>query len=165
MLAISKLKIPAKPGIYTLVIEIAQPFRRKIGRLGDGNFESGVYTYTGSAMGKVTNLRVRVSHHLTTEKKMYWHMDYLLSLETATIMRVVYVEAHLRKECQVAKGIEELAQTKIVMRGFGSSDCHCSSHLHYFPNLYLEQVVSLVFNVYRKIFEGSTPIMVCLDAE
>ena len=152
----SKLRLPGGQGIYTLVIGVGHPVRVEVGRRGCVDFAEGVYTYTGSALGKSTSLKARISRHLASGKKrMRWHIDYLLSSEDVSVRAVVYFETRFRGECQVAKGLGRLAE--VPVRGFGSSDCGggCASHLHYFPNLSLEETISRVINVYGRVFDDA----------
>ena len=46
-----------------------------VGKLGYIHFPGAFYAYVGSAMN---GLEARLSHHLRTEKKPHWHIDYLL---------------------------------------------------------------------------------------
>jgi Uri superfamily endonuclease len=105
----------------------------KVGRLGELKF-SGLYGYTGSAMGKgSTNLRNRISRHLRSEqKKIRWHIDYLLDRPDVEVKRVVTsATLEKRKECEVAMLLNESAEVLHRIDWFGSSDCSCSSHLAY----------------------------------
>ena len=112
---------PATAQTYQLLIEVAAPVRVSIGRLGTFDFPAGLYTYTGSAR---RNLEARVSRHLSTTKKMHWHIDYLLA---APGVQVVEVLCYADPECDV----NQHTAGEIVVAGFGSSDCHaaCGSHL------------------------------------
>ncbi|MFH0897544.1 MAG: GIY-YIG nuclease family protein [Candidatus Bathyarchaeota archaeon] len=156
----SNSKLPARPGIYTLIIDVAQPVKVGVGRLGFRNFSQGFYTYTGSAVGRPMNLRIRISRHLTFEKKRRWHIDYLLSSKGVVIRAVVFVETHLKRECQIAKSIDQTANVKTLIKGFGSSDCRngCASHLHYVLDLPLEAIILQVNKIYEQVFSDSLPI-------
>lgn len=156
-----KSKITAKSGIYTLLICVTQPVRIEVGRLGHKDFALGIYTYTGSAIGRSINLRTRVSRHLRFRKKLHWHIDYLLTSKVVVVIAVIYVETTQKKECQVAKGLEQLSEAQASVKGFGASDClyECESHLHYFSNLVFEEVLTRVVNVYKEIFRGSPYII------
>lgn len=137
----------------------------EVGRMGVCRFSPGLYTYTGSAVGVSTNLRTRVSRHLAREKKTHWHIDYILSGEVSRVRAVIFVESSLRAECEVALDIERLSGASIVIRGFGASDCHseCSSHLHYFRGLVLDDVLSEIIGVYKKVFGDSLPCIVLVE--
>jgi len=147
MLAMTKYAIPKKPGIYTLVIEVTQQIKREIGKLGCHILPKGFYTYTGSAIGlRSMNLKVRVKRHLELKKKRHWHIDYLLNSEAASVRAVVYLVTNSKIECQIAKKMKELNEANIIIKGFGSSDCHegCKSHLHYFDINFEELLVSVI---------------------
>lgn len=149
-------KLPAGSGIYTLIIDVAQPVRAEVGKLGFRSFDAGFYTYTGSAIGGSMNLRARVGRHLTFNKKRRWHIDYLLSSKSATVKAVVCAETHLKRECQIAKSLERLDNVKVLIKSFGSSDCHngCESHLHYFHNCPIGEIRSRVAKAYNQVFDS-----------
>ena len=106
---------------YQLLIDVTESIRVQVGRLGCFDFPAGYYVYTGSAL---RNFTARVSRHLSVNKKMHWHIDYLLS---APGVRVCEVLRHVDTECVV----NQRTRGEIVVPGFGSSDCKsgCSSHL------------------------------------
>jgi Uri superfamily endonuclease len=110
-------------GIYVLIIAIDKNISVDAGVLGNLNFEKGLYAYVGSAQN---NLEERVKRHLRTEKKKFWHIDYLLDNSPVKIVQVFFKRAGKPKECKIAK---ELAKKGFPIRGFGSSDCNCESHL------------------------------------
>jgi len=146
-----EIRIPKKPGIYTLVIVVTQPFRKKIGKLGYHNFPAGTYTYTGSAIGvKSSNLNSRVGRHLNSRKKKHWHIDYLLSSDRAHIAWVIFLETESKLECKIAQKLFRLNGANSIISGFGSSDCHkgCQSHLHHF-NITQEAVASKIIEQYE----------------
>ncbi len=64
------------PQTYQLSIEVAAPISVCIGRLGTFIFQAGIYVYTGSAR---KNMDARLKRHFSKEKKMHWHIDYLLA--------------------------------------------------------------------------------------
>ena len=106
---------------YQLLIEVAEPVRVCVGRFGTFEFPAGRYVYTGSAL---RNFEARLNRHLSTVKRMHWHIDYLLA---ASGVRVVEVLRHGEAECLVNQRTEGL----IPVAGFGASDCRagCGSHL------------------------------------
>jgi len=148
----NKNSIPSKSGIYTILVSVNQPLRIQVGSLGYKIFPVGIYTYTGSAIGKSISLRTRVCRHFSSNKKLHWHIDYLLTSKNVEVKGISYLETSDKKECQVANHIENLLDAKVLIRGFGSSDClyKCTSHLHYFPNLDFDGVRSLIENVYQR---------------
>lgn len=95
----------------------------EVGALGPLAFSQGFYAYCGSAMG---GLGARINRHLRREKKIRWHIDYLL--EEGRVKSVIYAPTHERLECQLAQTLGELFHS---FPGFGSSDCVCQSHLFF----------------------------------
>ncbi|MEM2342070.1 MAG: GIY-YIG nuclease family protein [Candidatus Bathyarchaeia archaeon] len=95
----------------------------RVGRLGYLSFDNGIYAYVGSAQN---NLKMRVARHFRKKKRIFWHIDHLLSSEHAKILEVFFKVAPKAEECRTA---ETLRETGEAIRGFGSSDCRCVSHL------------------------------------
>lgn len=112
-------------GAYILILDLDDEATIEVGRLGRQRFERGAYAYVGSAMG---GLDTRVARHLREAKRMHWHIDYLLA--RATVTRVLEFETSRRIECELSGRVGELAGSSMPVRGFGSSDCGCWSHLH-----------------------------------
>ena len=115
------------PGIYHLLIYLPHDTTVEVGKLGSFHFPAGYYVYTGSALG---GLEARITRHLRREKRLHWHIDYLLQYG-----RVIDVVAHRtteRLECHLNEKILSLPDCKVPVKGFGSSDCDCLSHLTYF---------------------------------
>jgi len=110
-------------GTYLLVIELNKDLSIDIGKLGSIEFKSGFYLYVGSALN---GLDQRIQRHLKSEKKLHWHIDYLL--KHAKIISVFYRESDNREECVIAKALNENLSPVI---GFGCSDCKCKTHLFY----------------------------------
>ncbi len=94
-----------------------------IGKLGTFDFPAGDYIYTGSA---IRNMEARISRHLSKNKPLKWHIDYLLAVAEAHITEVT---RHSVPECLVNQNTPGV----ILIPRFGASDCqsHCSSHLKY----------------------------------
>lgn len=116
----------AEPGTYVLVIALSEPVRLEVGGLGAHDFRAGYYLYVGSALN---GLRNRVARHIRKEKRLHWHIDYLLQVAT-----VVDVWRHMgpeRLECAWAEALERSGQVERVVKDFGASDCRCGGHLFY----------------------------------
>ncbi len=109
-------------GSYILLIELENDKEIQIGKLGNIFFEKGFYVYIGSALN---GLEQRINRHLRTDKKLHWHIDYLL--KSAKVNSVYYKENDQREECKIAKSFSKLKPVS----GFGCSDCNCKSHLFY----------------------------------
>ena len=126
------LRILPCRGIYTLIIFLSKRKTLEIGRLGKATFPKGYYAYTGSALGPHDrSLQSRVYRHLRKEKPLRWHIDYLLKCAEAIVKAVLAAETSEKKECEINKLIAEKLEGKIIVKGFGASDCreNCGSHL------------------------------------
>ncbi len=121
-------------GCYTLVIDLPRDKTIRVGKLKSTRFPKGTYYYTGSAMN---SLSARVSRHLRKKnKKCHWHIDYLLTQPETKIKTVLTYPFQIHKECTLNQRISRFHGAKILVKGFGSSDCTlgCGSHLIYFPS-------------------------------
>lgn len=109
------------PITYQLLIEIGQAVDVVVGRLGRCYFPPGLYIYTGSAK---RNLEARIARHLRSEKRLHWHIDYLLAADG---VRVAGVRRYVEGEC----AINQATPGTVPVPGFGATDCHrhCGSHL------------------------------------
>ena len=122
-------------GVYTLIIENRKEQNLQIGKLGNFLFYKGFYVYIGSALGKTaTNLKNRLKRHLSSMKKIHWHIDFFLDNADVKVTKVFYATTAEAKECQLATAISQIENAKIPVPNFGSSDCKegCGSHLFYF---------------------------------
>jgi len=125
-------------GIYTLILFLSKEVTVTVGRLGKQRFPRGYYTYTGSALGKgSSNLKHRIARHLKKEKRMFWHIDYLLADENVSVEAVIAAETNEKMECNTNQYMKKIMGAKVPVRGFGASDCRkkCGSHLLYFPEV------------------------------
>lgn len=77
-------------------------------------------------------LERRLGRHFKKDKKPHWHIDYLL--EEAEIEGVLAVETESRIECDLNRLVLNLPGAKVIVKGFGSSDCKCPSHLVHLSN-------------------------------
>ena len=110
-------------GTYILIIKLENDKSITIGKLGELEFKKGYYTYVGSALN---GLEQRIERHLRKNKKIHWHIDYLL--RNAKIVDIHYKENKKREECNIAN---TLSKKLIAISDFGCSDCKCNSHLFY----------------------------------
>jgi len=108
-------------GAYILIIKLQKDMNIKIGKLGNIFFKAGIYAYVGSGM---KNLISRVKSHFRKEKKLHWHIDYLL--KKAKIQAVITIENDQKIECDIAN---TLSQNFKVIKEFGATDCRCKGHL------------------------------------
>ena len=110
-------------GSYVLIIELPEEQEIAVGSLKVLHFPCGSYAYVGSALG---GLKPRLNRHLQRNKKLRWHIDYLLQKES--ISSIIICETEDRVECAIAQALSRQFDSII---SFGSSDCKCSSHIFY----------------------------------
>jgi Uri superfamily endonuclease len=118
---------PSK-GTYALVLHLEHRAEITVGKLGTFNFRAGHYLYVGSALGP-GGLEARLARHRRRDKKLHWHIDYLL--EHAQLVEVWSAATEDKLECLWAQVARELPDSAVTVPGFGSSDCRCPSHLIY----------------------------------
>ena len=120
------IEITAAPnsGIYVAVFFLSTNRRITIGRLGRFDFQRGFYFYVGSAQ---SSLLARLQRHARRQKALRWHIDYL-SVK-ATMLGALTLMKPKAVECDLARILSKYYISPI--RGFGSSDCGCESHLFY----------------------------------
>jgi sugar fermentation stimulation protein A len=115
-------------GTYILLAHLDKTQKIKPGKLPEADYKMGIYLYVGRAR---TGLKARINRHIRRQKKLFWHIDYLLQ-------RAKIVEIWIRKdyfgECNTADEIGNFKPNRATaIQEFGSSDCRCRSHLFYFP--------------------------------
>ncbi len=110
-------------GTYILVVGVNKQNEIKVGSLGKIKFEKGNYAYVGSAMN---SLEKRIERHERKEKKIFWHVDYLLSSPNTKLKKVFIKPSKKKEECETAN---KLVTIGVPVIGFGCSDCKCKSHL------------------------------------
>ena len=124
-------------GTYILTFWICQDVFLIVGSLGEIFFPSGLYFYVGSAMAKsgASTLINRVKRHVLKgdNKKIHWHIDYLLNCEHVNMTKLYLIPSIERYECIIAQEMVKKADKYIP--NFGASDCSCNSHLFYFNRL------------------------------
>ena len=135
------MKYLPNSGCYSLVIRLAQSDRIGVGSLGEVTLRRGCYIYTGSAVG---TLRSRLLRHVTREKKLRWHIDFLLSSHHAAIKNIVLYPARAGEECRHNQRIKNLPGALLPVPRFGASDCRagCGSHLVYLARTDLGEIRS-----------------------
>jgi len=109
--------------LYTIYLRLDDTQLISIGKLGLFSFQKGTYIYVGSAK---RNIKQRIERHNKISKKSHWHFDYLRPF--GSITRIITYDRRFR-ECELAENIRKKENGMIPIKGFGSSDCKCSSHL------------------------------------
>ncbi|PLX68594.1 MAG: DUF123 domain-containing protein [Denitrovibrio sp.] len=123
--------LPPEKGVYVLFLRCTRERIIRVGSIGELRTKAGIYAYVGSAYGG-GGIKSRLGRHLKTAKKCRWHIDYIrrfmsfhsawYTLESADIEHKI-AEEFIRMD------------TEIPMKGFGSSDCKCHSHLFFMEKL------------------------------
>ncbi len=150
--------LPAK-GVYALIVMIPLSLTFKAGGLKEVSLSEGLYIYVGSALGQGLLPR-RVARHLSFFKKLRWHVDYLLTLRCVKVVGVVASYVHEKLECDLVRKLL-LKGFKPTVRGFGSSDCRCYSHLLLSPSQEVKPTTLLVEEAIREL--GAEPMSVFLE--
>lgn len=139
-------------GTYTLLFSLDGDATITVGALGEIDFPSGAYAYTGSAGGRSGFTRLQHHDHVATgdSTTTHWHIDYLLSHPDAALHSVITATG-VDVECRIARELD--AEPTLQ---FGCSDCKCESHLHHNPTL--TELVAAVDTTYNTV-EGATPVL------
>jgi len=111
-------------GTYVLILDVARDCEIRVGALGPITFRAGHYAYVGSAMG---GLRARLARHLRENKRMHWHIDYVLA--RARIREIWYRASEERRECAWAAAMGAYPDAEPHDAAIGASDCGCHTHL------------------------------------
>jgi Uri superfamily endonuclease len=113
-------------GVYVLLIRVLNNINVEVGGLGSVEFRKGDYFYVGSALN---NVESRINRHLRSDKKLHWHIDYLLNNNSSKIISYFVLETDNKSfECRIA---DELKKRAELIPEFGCTDCKCTAHLFY----------------------------------
>ena len=142
-------------GLYCLEIYNSKLQTIKVGKKYKISFSEGDYFYIGSALNGIDS---RVLRHLRNDKKLFWHIDYLLTNKNVIIKKIYYLSInnyeiyriansnkYLKKECKVAKSINSLTYP---ISHFGCSDCSCASHLFFDMRSKIRDIEDLLIKKY-----------------
>ncbi len=129
----------APKGSYLLLLHLREEVELDVGAPGTCTFPRGTYVYAGSAQ---SSLFARVGRHFSTEKKVHWHIDRLLL--HAEPVSAIMIEGDDR-ECEINRLVAGMEGSRMVCKGFGSSDCECPTHLH----LIVEDMLPTIINEMR----------------
>ncbi|MCW3136416.1 MAG: GIY-YIG nuclease family protein [Canidatus Methanoxibalbensis ujae] len=117
-------------GVYALVIANSRDISIEIGHARRVmEFRRGYYAYIGSAL---SGLDRRIERHMRDDKKLHWHIDFMLAAQPVRIVMVFVGRTEERKECEIAAHMSAVMEP---VKGFGCSDCSCISHLFFSPHL------------------------------
>lgn len=121
-------------------MNMATPARLTIRSLGPVDFPTGLYVYSGSALGP-GGVRARLGRHLRSDGKTHWHIDYLrphVQIEGfcyALAQDHQLIAPDARLECQWSQTLANSTEAMVPVPRFGASDCPatCPAHLVAFP--------------------------------
>ncbi len=130
-------------GTYCLIIHVSNDITIQIGKLGSFDFGEGFYVYVGSALN---SLESRLKRHLSKDKKLFWHVDYLLANSNVELVEIIFAVDNGKWEYALAS---EVGVEGVGIKGFGCSDCKCASHLFKFDDL--EGSVDMCINSFKKL--------------
>lgn len=100
-------------GSYFLIIRMARDMNvRTKGK--SFHLRRGYYVYVGSAMN---SLEKRVARHFRRDKKLHWHVDFLLN--EAELLGAYLIPSEERLEEELSKRVALLGHG---VEGFGASD-------------------------------------------
>ena len=140
-------------GTYALVFKAERTKRIIIGKLGTLNLQPGCYIYVGSAFGP-GGLKVRIGHHRKKSNRHHWHVDYLS--EYLPPVEVWYTHDAAHQEHRWSEVLKQYRGASVPLPGFGSSDCNCISHLHYFSarpsTIYFRRKIHTAIDDHAMIF-------------
>jgi len=71
-------------------------------------------------------MEARIARHLRCEKRLRWHIDYLLAAQGVTVYEV-------RRSTVAECALNQATAGSVPAPGFGASDCRlgCGSHLKF----------------------------------
>lgn len=132
-----------RPGTYVLVFVLPKPFDGSIGALGLQHLEPGHYAYVGSARG---GLDQRLSRHFLSQKTMRWHIDRL-TVHAQQLKAYEFRDGKI-SECELAYRLMNNDAVP-MLKGFGCSDCRCSTHLFSIGNQCREYLQYFCDSIYE----------------
>ncbi len=121
--------IPDASGTYVLILRALSSGTVMAGSSGGVNLVTGYLAYAGSALGR-GGLRARVRRHIISDKKQFWHVDYIRPY--TLIDEIWFFPGREKLEHLAASALQSLPSAFVAAENFGSSDCRCESHLFRF---------------------------------
>ncbi|MBF0621408.1 MAG: GIY-YIG nuclease family protein [Magnetococcales bacterium] len=108
---------------YLLNIFFTHQTAITVGAWGLATIGAGRYLYVGSAKRA---WQKRVGRHFSDDKKVRWHVDYLL-MNSASQLRSAWVSMADR-ECEIARMLLDNGLVDAPFKRLGASDCRCPAH-------------------------------------
>ncbi|MCD6260188.1 MAG: GIY-YIG nuclease family protein [Thaumarchaeota archaeon] len=112
-------------GVYLLLLMVGRDLKIRVGSLGVVRFKRGYYVYVGSGQ---RYLEKRIQRHKKKIKKVKWHIDYLTTNSGVRVMEAAVYNLPKKYECIFADMLRSMGFKSV--KGFGSTDCKCISHLY-----------------------------------
>ncbi len=137
-------------GVYSMILACERPFAARIGALGRGSLEKGLYVYTGSGVGDGSaSIECRVRRHWRRSKRVRWHIDYLTHHHKCVPQFAVCLMTNRRLECEINKDVAMMLGGVPLIWRIGASDCRCEGHLLQISRtLSLEDVLLKIGEIY-----------------
>ena len=104
---------------------VGRNLKIRVGSLGVVGFKRGYYVYVGSGQ---RYLEKRIQRHKKRVKKVKWHIDYLTTNSGVKVMEAAAYDLPKKYECIFADMLRSMGFKSV--KGFGSTDCKCVSHLY-----------------------------------
>jgi len=112
-------------GSYFLVIKVERDMIVRTKRK-EFPLKAGYYVYVGSAMN---SLEKRVERHFKKDKKLHWHIDFLL--KESKLLRAYLIPSDAKIEEELSMEVSKFGKP---VEGFGASDLKIGSNLYYFKD-------------------------------
>ena len=112
-------------GSYFLVIKVERDMIVRTKRK-EFPLKAGYYVYVGSAMN---SLEKRVERHFKKDKKLHWHIDFLL--KESELLRAYLIPSDAKIEEELSMEVFKFGKP---VEGFGASDLGIGSNLYYFKD-------------------------------
>jgi len=135
-------------GSYFLVIRL-DGYKTIHTKAREFPLEKGYYVYVGSAMN---SLEKRVERHFSKEKRLHWHIDYLL--KEAELLRAYLIPSDIKLEETLSL---EVAKHGEPVEGFGAGDVRVSTNLYRFdeePDSVLVEILDRLGLKWKRVKSG-----------
>lgn len=111
-------------GSYLLLLQNKYKCSVRVGKLGQIIFDPGIYVYVGSALNNIIS---RVNRHFKSDKKVFWHIDYITPTPMDIIGAILLISDEKLENILSAL----LEKYFLYIPKFGSTDTKDVSHLYY----------------------------------
>lgn len=152
------MPVQKRPGTYVLILASQHSRQIAIGKRLSIQLQPGYYAYVGSALGP-GGLSARLGHHRRPVRSPHWHIDYLR--RHASLIEIWFEYSTNRQECLWSQALQTIGELYVPIKGFGASDCVCSSHLMYSST---RPDVELFKHIVMQQFTGQSQIQ-CINME